>query len=238
MGGIVSKRKLNNISIQRIINESFIVFGYACDTEEMTKLNLNPDGNNNLVPDIFLNPSVEFSYACINNQFNSKDFYSYLSGQIIELVKNESAEFLGFIPVPAIFANVTYDSAAIQDSIYKMYYNFNSQCNILSFDTLMDFNVDGSYNHVTSATANQVMNSFGTCQTTETNQKSAVSLLQEELFTATEVSPSWFSWVFLAIMIIFILIIIIAVVWAAMRSGKSETGNEDEILEKYSLNQL
>lgn len=209
---MISKKKVNLTSIQNVVNEAFIRFGTNCDAQEMQNLNLSANGNNNLVPSIFLNNNVTFSFDCINNQFDTGDFYTYLSNQIIDLAKTQTMGLFGFIPCPPSFATVTVDEPAIQAAVYRLYYNFNNECGITSNGTLIDFNINGSYNFDSQATAQQVMASFGNCQTTEQNQQEATQQLQAIIDTSTTVGTSWLAWVFVIVIILIILLIIIGII--------------------------
>lgn len=218
---MITKRKVNTVSIQNAINKAFIAFGANCDVEEMASLNLNANGNNNLVPEIFNNPNLDFNFPCINNQFETGNFYSYVTSEIINLAKTQTVSLFGLIACPPAFGNVTVDEAAIQASVYRLYFNFNYECGIISNNTLMDFNINGSYNYVQSSTPNQVMSSFANCQTTVDNQNEAVLQLQAIIDTSTQVTTSWLAWVFVIILILIILLIIIGIIVGIISSQKS-----------------
>lgn len=217
---MISKKKVNTTSIQNVVNQAFILFGTGCDPEAMQDLNLNANGNNNLAPAIFSGTNVQFDFPCINNQFNTGFFYTFLTSQVINLAKTQTMAIFGFIACPPAFATVTVDEIAIQESIKRMYYNFNPECSITAQDTLIDFNISGSYNYDSSATPNQIMASFGGCQVTEENQDEAALQIQAIIDTSTTVTTSWLAWVFVIIIILVILFIIVGIIVGIVMSRK------------------
>lgn len=244
MGNLITKKKVSTTSIRIAVNKAFIQFGQTCDINEMNQLNLSPSSDN-IAPNIFQNSSMTFSFDCIDNEFNSASFYNFLLPELINLAQTQSASLFGLLDAPPSFANVQVDEDAIRDAVFRSYYNFNDECNILTESTLIDFNIDGTYNKVTETTANQTMNSFGSCQLTQNRQNQTITTYQDVINDATEVTHSWVAWLVIGIVIIIIIAVIIIIIFAIISSSARKSsepsyeglGKEPKIIGGEGLNE-
>lgn len=235
MGNLISKKKVSLNSIRIAVNKAFISFGQHCDLKEMNKLNLVAS-TQNIAPPIFTEGNLNFTFDCLDDQFNNAEFYNFLIPEIIHLAKTETIGIFGGLDAPPAFAEVEVNEETLKDAVYRMYYNLNNECSILGNSTLIDFNIDGSYNSVSSANANQTMNSFGTCQLSQSRQDKVVQTFQNIIDASTTVSHSWVVSIFLTFMILLILFVIVILIFGAVSAGRGKTSDQTLIPRmNYSL---
>lgn len=226
MGNLISKKKVSLNSIRIAVNKAFISFGQHCDLKEMNKLNLEAS-TQNIAPPIFTEGNLNFTFDCIDDQFNNAEFYNFLIPEIINLAKTETVAIFGGLDAPPSFAEVEVNEETLKDAVFRMYYNLNNECSILGNGTLIDFNIDGSYNSVTFTTANQTMNSFGTCQLSQSRQDKVIQTFQNIIDASTTVSHSWVVTVFLTLSILLILFVIFILIFAGVSAGTKKSSTDE-----------